>query len=98
MGLFDFLKNVGSGILNTVRNVGGGILGGLSKGRDLIRSVSRAARSIPGVDALLKTKIPVIGESLDDLGNIADTALDTATDLGRRIGITSPQERLRSPD
>ena len=51
MVLFDWIKKVGSGILNTARNVGGSILGGLQKGRDIIRSVFRAARNIPGADA-----------------------------------------------
>jgi len=98
MGFFDSLKRLGGNILSGIRNVGGSILGGAQKVRDTIRNITQQARKNPLVDSLLKTKIPLVGQSLDDLGNIADSAIDTSTDLGRRLGIQSDRDRLRSPD
>lgn len=98
MGILDKLYNIGQGILSTGRRVGSGVLTGLDKARDMVRNISRTARKIPGVDALLKTKIPVLGESLDDLGNAADAGIEMAKDLGGRFGIRSGKDELKSPD
>lgn len=98
MGIFDTIKRVGGNILNAGRTIGGNILGKLDNLRDTIRSYSRKARNIPLVDTLLKTKIPILNQSLDDLGNISDEILDTAKEYGRKIDIKSPQERLREVD
>ena len=78
MGILDKLYNIGQGILSTGKRVGSGILTGLDKARDMVRNISRTARKIPGVDALLKTKIPVLGESLDGLGNALDSGIEMA--------------------
>ena len=98
MGIFDNIKRVGGNILNAGRTIGGNILGKLDTLRDTIRSYSRKARNIPLVDTLLKSKIPILNQSLDDLGNISDEILDTAKDFGRKFDVKTPQERLRSVD
>lgn len=98
MGILDRLYNIGSGILSTGRKVGSGILTGLDKARDMVRNISRTARKIPGVDALLKTKLPVLGQSADDLGNAADAGIELAKGVGERLGIKSSKDELRSPD
>lgn len=98
MGILDSIKNFGGGILSNARKVGGNILTGIDKARDYIRGISRSARKIPLVDNLLKTKIPVLGESLDDLGNAADSIIDTAKDIGGRFGVKSAKDELRSVD
>jgi len=98
MGILDKLYNIGQGILSTGKRVGSGILTGLDKARDMVRNISRTARKIPSVDALLKTKIPVLGESLDDLGNVADSAIEIAKDVGGRFGVKSAKDELQSVD
>ena len=98
MGILDRLYNIGQGILSTGKRVGSGILTGLDKARDMVRNISRTARKIPAVDALLKAKIPILGESLDDLGNVADSAIDIAKDVGGRLGVKSAKDELQSPD
>jgi len=98
MGILDKLYNIGQGILSTGRRVGSGILTGLDKARDYVRNISRTARAIPIVDNLLKTKIPVLGQSADELGQLADAGIEMAKDVGRKFGVRSAKDELQSVD
>ena len=98
MGILDTIKNWGGNILNSGRNIGGNIMTGIDTIRDKIRGITRKARSIPFVDKMLKTKLPVLGESLDQLGSFADDAIDAVKDVGRNFGIRSAKDRMRDAD
>ena len=73
MGIFDWLKNAGKKVLgfaNTVR-------GGIKSGFDFVKK-------IPLVGTLVNKAldVPVLGgQSLNSIGNIADTALDVGNSL-----------------
>ena len=102
MGFFSWIKNVGGNILNGAKSIGGSILGGLQKARDFVGDTVSKARNIPILggllDTALKTNLPFVGQSLNDLGNKASNYIDKASNIGRAIGIQSPQDRLRAPD
>lgn len=98
MGILDTIRNIGGNILTGARNIGGNILTGIDTIRDKIRSISRQARKIPLVNTLLKAKIPVIGQSADDIGNFADEVIDETKDIAGRLGIRSAKDRIREAD
>lgn len=98
MGILDTIRNIGGNILGGAKNIGGNILSGIDNIRDRIRNITRKARQIPMVDKLLKTKLPVLNESLDDLGNFADDAIGAVKDVGKTFGIRSAKDKLQDAD
>ena len=98
MGILDTIRNIGGNILTGARSIGGNILTGIDTIRDKIRGISRQARKIPLVDTLLKSKIPIINQSADEIGNFADEVIDGTKDIAGRLGIKSSRDRLQSAD
>lgn len=98
MGIFDFLKRTGGRILEGATKIGGNLLGGLNKARDIISKGVQMVSGVPVVGQLvqqgLRTPLPFVGRSLNDIGSQASQVLDTANSMYGRIG----RRELDSPD
>ncbi len=89
MGIFDSLRNFGSSIwgglkngFNKVIGIGNTVRNGIRRGWDFVKN-------IPVIGNIAKnaanTTLPLIGQSLGQLGQKASDALDTANEVNRYV-------------
>jgi hypothetical protein len=100
MGFFDFFKKAASSVWNGIKSGGSRVLNWANKARDGINKGWNFVKKIPVVgniaDRAASLKLPLINMSLKDVAGTADTALDTANDIGRLAGI-GPQQNNKMP-
>ena len=83
MGLWDFVKNIGSKILGMANSA-----------RDTVSKIYSGIKKIPVIgniaDGLASMNIPGVGMSAKDIANKASDYLDTANSLVGRGRLNSP--------